>query len=191
MMMNGHEFQSLKGQFLLAMPSMQDPNFSRAVVYLCEHSAEGAMGFVINRSSLTLGPIDIFNEFALAHGDTALAVQVYTGGPVQLDEIFLLHGHPFDAEGSYLIDDGVALSNSMETLAAVARGEGPEKVAIFLGTAGWAAGQLEKELMENTWLTLEAGSDLIFDVPVEARWENGLARLGIDPLLLSGDFGNA
>ena len=189
--MNGNVFQSLKGQFLLAMPSMQDPNFSRAVVYICEHTSEGAMGFVVNRSSLTMGPIDIFQEFELEYGDAAVTVPVYTGGPVQLDEIFLLHGLPFDAEGTYPLGDGIALSNSMETLAAVARGEGPEKVAIFLGTAGWAAGQLEGELLENTWLTVEAGIDLIFDVPVDERWKNGLARLGIDPLLLSGDFGNA
>ncbi len=189
--MSGDEFQSFKGQFLLAMPSMKDPNFSRTVVYLCEHTADGAMGFVINRPSQLMGCLDIFKEFELDHGDEAINVPVFTGGPVQLDEIFLLHGPPFDYEGTYPMGEEVALSNSMETLAAVAKGEGPENVAIFLGTAGWAGGQLEGELIGNIWLTVEAGVDLIFDVPVEKRWETALERLGIDPVLLSSDFGSA
>uniref|UniRef100_UPI002610EC18 YqgE/AlgH family protein n=1 Tax=Desulfoluna sp. TaxID=2045199 RepID=UPI002610EC18 len=93
--------------------------------------------------------------------------------------------------GTYPMGDEVALSNSMETLSAVARGEGPEQVAIFLGSAGWAAGQLEGELVGNVWLTVESGMDLIFDVPAETRWEKALERLGIDPVLLSGDSGRA
>lgn len=184
-------FQSYKGQFLLAMPSLADPNFAGAVVYLCDHTEEGAMGFVINRPSLLMRPLDIFKEFGLDYVAAAGAVPVYTGGPVQLDEIFLLHGLPFDSEDTFPVDRGIALSTSLETLAAVAKGEGPDKVAIFLGTAGWAAGQLEGELGGNAWLTLETGADLVFEVPVGERWEKALDRLGIDPLLLSGDFGRA
>ncbi|SCY69003.1 YqgE/AlgH family protein [Desulfoluna spongiiphila] len=189
--MSGDAFQSFKGHFLLAMPSMKDPNFSRTVVYLCEHTVDGAMGFIVNRPSHLMAALDVYKEFKLEHVDTAAGVPVYTGGPVQLDEIFLLHGPPFDTEGTFPMGGEVALSNSMATLSAVAKGEGPEKVAIFLGSSGWAAGQLEGELVGNVWLTVESGSDLIFDVPAEMRWENALDRLGIDPVLLSGDFGRA
>lgn len=184
-------FQSLKGQFLLAMPSLADPNFSGAVVYLCEHTEEGAMGLVINRPSPLMRSLDIFKEFGLDHVAAADAVPVYTGGPVQFDEIFLLHGLPFDSDDTFPVGGDIALSTSLETLAAVAKGVGPDKVAIFLGTAGWAAGQLEGELGGNAWLTVATGADLIFDVPVEDRWEKALDCLGIDPLLLSGDFGRA
>lgn len=189
--MSGDTFQSLKGHFLLAMPSMKDPNFSKTVVFLCEHTADGAMGFVVNRPSHLMEALDVYKEFDLEHVDSATHVPVYTGGPVQLDEIFLLHGPPFDYEGTYPMGDEVALSNSMATLTSVAKGEGPENVAIFLGSAGWAAGQLEGELVGNVWLTVKAGIDLIFDVPAELRWENALERLGIDPVLLSGEFGRA
>lgn len=189
--MSGDAFHSLKGHFLLAMPSMKDPNFARSVVYLCEHTVEGAMGFIVNRPSHLMAARDVYQEFKLEHVDAAVDVPVYTGGPVQLDEIFLLHGPPFDHEGTFPMGEDVALSNSMETLSAVARGEGPEKVAIFLGSSGWAAGQLEGELAGNVWLTVESGIDLIFEVPAEVRWEKALDRLGIDPVLLSGDFGRA
>jgi len=189
--MSGDTFQSFKGHFLLAMPSMKDPTFSRAVVYLCEHSVDGAMGFIVNRPSHLMAALDIYQEFNLDYVDSATNVPVYTGGPVQLDELFLLHGPPFDCDGTYPLGDEVALSNSMATLSAVAKGEGPAKVAIFFGSSGWAAGQLEGELAGNVWLTVESGSDLIFEVPADKRWENALDRLGIDPVLLSGDFGRA
>ncbi|WP_300675041.1 YqgE/AlgH family protein, partial [Desulfoluna sp.] len=99
--MSGEAFQSLKGQFLLAMPSMKDATFSRAVVYVCEHTADGAMGFIVNRPSTLMAACDVFKEFNLDPVDSAASVPVYTGGPVQLDELFLLHGPPFDSEGTY------------------------------------------------------------------------------------------
>ncbi|MCG8470583.1 MAG: YqgE/AlgH family protein, partial [Desulfobacterales bacterium] len=151
--MSDTPFQSFKGHYLLAMPGLADPNFAKTVVFLCEHSQEGAMGFVINRPSEVLGAVEIFQEFSLESVVSAEATPVFAGGPVQLDQIFLLHGPPFDYEGTYLLSDAVALSNSMETLTAVAKGEGPEKVALFLGSSGWGSGQLEGELAANVWLT--------------------------------------
>lgn len=191
--MNDTPFQSLKGHYLLAMPGLSDPNFARTVVFMCEHTPDGAMGFVVNRPNQLMGAMEIFQEFDLEAVMSAVDTPVYSGGPVQLDEIFLLHGPPFSYEGTYLLSEAVALSNSMETLTAVAKGEGPDSVAIFLGSSGWGAGQLEGELAGNVWLTLdsEACQDLIFSVPMEERWETALNRLGIDPMLLSSDFGRA
>ena len=189
--MDEGRFQSFKGHYLLAMPSLGDSNFGRSVVFLCDHRPDGAMGFVLTRHHDFLEAAEVFQEFDLEMAGVAAKTPVYDGGPVHQDEIFLLHGPPFGADGTYPLNEKVALSNSMKTLAMVGKGLGPLKVAIFLGSAGWGPGQLEAELSANAWLTLESSEDLIFEVPTQERWETALHRLGVDPLLLSNDFGRA
>ena len=180
------------------MPGMADETFAGTVVYLCEHTEKGALGLVINK------PIDIklknlFEkvELSLDRPDRAdLAEQpVYFGGPVQTERGFVLHEKLGD-EGSHYnstlsIPGGLAMTTSKDVLEALAEGGGPRRVLITLGYSGWQAGQLEDELGRNGWLTVDADPAVIFDTPVEKRWDRALSLLGIDPRMLSMDAGHA
>lgn len=182
---------SLKGHFLVAMPSLADPNFSHTVTCVCEHSTEGTMGVVINRVHPSLSAKDIFEELGIEAVPRAQSIPIHLGGPVHLNEIFMLHGPPFDWEGCLRITPELGMSNTQDLLEAVARGEGPESMIIAIGCAGWGPRQLEDELRENAWLTTSASVDILFDLDIEARWEAAVRKLGIDPNLLSESAGNA
>jgi len=183
--------QYLKHQFLIAMPHMADPNFAQALIYLVEHNEQGAMGLVVNRPS----DLDLAQVLAQLRPDTPpteerRGLPIYTGGPVQTDRGFVLHpsGYSFQAT----LDLGeLALSTSQDTLLAIADGQGPSRCLIALGYAGWDAGQLETELLENTWLTCPADPAILFDVPAEQRLPAAAARLGIDLSLLTSQAGHA
>ncbi len=180
----------LSNQFLIAMPKLANTGFEGTVIYVCEHTPEGALGLVINRpTDLTLGSlferIDLKLEIALIKD-----APVYFGGPVQTDRGFVLH----DTTGSYnssMQVGGLTLTTSRDVLQAVAEGTGPNKMLVTLGYAGWGAGQLEAELAENAWLTVNADSNVIFDVPAAERYPAALKLLGIDPIMLAGDVGHA
>ena len=188
----------LTNQFLIAMPGMADETFAGAVVYLCEHNEKGALGLVINK------PIDIklrnlFEnvELKLDRADLAgLADQpVYFGGPVQTERGFVLHhkqgegGVPYNSTLS--IPGGLEMTTSKDVLEAMAGGSGPDKVLITLGYSGWQAGQLEDELGRNGWLTVDADHKVIFDTPIEQRYDRALSLLGFDPRMLSQEAGHA
>jgi putative transcriptional regulator len=181
----------LTNQFLIAMPSMQDPNFDRTVVYVCEHSERGAMGVVINRPmELTLASlfnkIDLRLEIAPWRDELVLY-----GGPVQTERGFVLHA-PAGNYGSTLnVGEDIGLTTSKDVLEAVAGGNGPQRLLVTLGYAGWAAGQLESELAHNGWLNVAADARVIFETPLTARFDAALRLLGVDPLHLTNQAGHA
>lgn len=182
---------NLTHQFLIAMPAMADPNFERSVVYVCEHNDKGALGLVINRpTELTLASlfdkIDLKLEIA-PWKDTP----VFFGGPVQTERGFVLHQPPGRYSSSLSVAEDIALTTSKDVLEAVAEGNGPPRMLVTLGYAGWGAGQLENEIAQNAWLTVEAASDVIFDTPAEARFDAALRLLGIHANQLLGQAGHA
>jgi putative transcriptional regulator len=183
--------QSLKGQFLMAMPGLADPNFSQTVTCLCEHNEQGAMGIVVNRRHELLCGKDIFDELDIACDPNAKQIPVHIGGPVHSGEIFILHGRPLEWEGSLKVTPTLALSNTRDVLEAVAQGRGPASFLISLGCAGWGPGQLEMEIRDNAWLTYPAFDENIFALPIEERWEEAMRRIGVRPAMLSGTAGHA
>ena len=182
---------SLKGQFLIAMPNLPDPNFSETVTLLAEHTEEGAMGLVVNRYHPELVVDDVFKELQMASLSEMGATPLQVGGPVHSGQVFILHGPPFGWEGCQPITDAVALSNTKDILEALAQGKGPTSYIIALGCAGWGPGQLEAEIMANSWLTCTADVSILFDVPVEERWEAAARLMGIDPSRLADVAGHA
>ncbi len=182
---------SLKGQFLIAMPSLLDPNFFQAVTCICEHTLEGALGLVINRVLPDLTGTMIFQELGLDPVPQLNTVPVYFGGPVHKGQIFILHGPPFDWESFHPVTPSLALSNSKDILDALARGKGPGSFMIALGCAGWGPGQLESEILANAWLTSPVNEAIIFKTQAENRWEQSAKLLGIDISLLGDSVGHA
>ena len=181
----------LKHQFLIAMPAMADTNFERSVVYVCDHSDRGALGLVINRpTDLTLGKlfdrVDLKLEIAPRKDDP-----VYFGGPVQTERGFVLHGASENYSSTLSISDEISLTTSKDVLEAIAGGSGPEKVLVTLGYAGWGAGQLENEIAQNAWLTVNAAPQIIFDIPAEGKYDAALKLLGINSAQLTGHAGHA
>ena len=187
---------NLTNQFLIAMPGMADDRFSGTVVYLCEHSSNGALGLVINRpTDITLG--NLFEKVELSLDRDELAAQpVYFGGPVQTERGFVLHEKTGTAESPYTstlaIPGGeLEMTTSKDVLEALANGAGPRRLLVTLGYSGWSAGQLEDEIGRNGWLTVDADPKVIFDTPVEQRYERALLLLGVSPLMLSQEAGHA
>lgn len=184
-------FLSLKGQFLIAMPDLGDPNFSKTVTLICEHTADGALGLIINRPHPFVIVEQIFKEFNMAVNEKTGKSPIYMGGPVQMEEVYVLHGPPFGWRGTLQITRTLAISNTVDILEAMAVGTGPSRARMMLGCAGWGPGQLEQEIKDNSWLTQDASETIIFNVEADDCWEEAVKSLGIDPLLLSSGAGNA
>ena len=182
---------TLKGQFLLSMPSLLDPNFHQTVTCMCEHNSEGAMGLVVNRVHEALTAKDIFEELKIDYAEAAESIPVHMGGPVHITELFVLHGPPFDWEACLKITATLAMSNTKDIIESIALGKGPGSFIITLGCAGWGPGQLETEIKENAWLTYPIFEENIFTIPVDARWEEAVKKMGINPTLLSNTAGHA
>ena len=187
--MNADRF--LANHFLIAMPGLTDPNFHHTVTYLCEHDEEGAMGLVINRPiEMQLG--DLLQHVGIrVEDDEVLSRPVFLGGPVQPERGFVLHEPLGDWDATMQVTDRIGVTASQDILAAIARGEGPERFLVALGYAGWGAGQLEEEMLANAWLSGPADPGILFETPVEARWEAAARHLGVDLGMLSGDAGHA
>ncbi|MFC1815050.1 YqgE/AlgH family protein [Thermodesulfobacteriota bacterium] len=183
--------ESLKGQFLMAMPGLGDPNFFQTVTFICEHTQVGAVGIIVNRVHSSLTAKNIFEELTIEYILSAASISIHFGGPVHMDEIFVLHGPPFDWEGCLVITPSVAMSNTIDILEALAMGRGPKSFIITLGCAGWGPGQLEDEIKKNAWLTGAVSEEIVFDIPIETRWEVAVKKMGIDPTLLSNTAGHA
>ena len=182
---------SLKDQLLIAMPALQDPNFSRTVTYICEHGDHGAMGIVLNRPTElrlldVLQHMDIEGELGDAGNQT-----VYLGGPVEEERGFVLHTHTDPWDSTLAINDGISITTSRDILEAMAHGSGPEQTLVALGYAGWGAGQLEEEMQQNAWLSGPVDKSILFDLPADQRWEAAARLLGVDVNLLSGEAGHA
>jgi putative transcriptional regulator len=181
----------LSNHFLIAMPRMADPNFARGVTFLCQHTGEGAMGIIVNRvSDLKVG--DVLSQMKLRTEIEAVSMApVYIGGPVQPERGFVLHEPGESWDSSFTISDQLAVTTSRDILAAMAEGKGPKRWVVALGYAGWSAGQLEQELLDNAWLTVRADSGLIFDTPMERRWEAAAQLIGVDLTMMSDNAGHA
>ena len=181
----------LKDHFLLAMPGLTEGLFSHSITYICEHGESGAMGIVINQP-LELSVAEIFDHLQISPKGDFEDMPVMAGGPVQIDHGFVLHRQDEgDWEASLHVTDEVTLTTSRDVLRAIAGGTGPKEHIIALGYAGWAAGQLEHEIAENSWLTLPADTGIIFDTPYDRRLNAAAAVLGIDMNLISGQAGHA
>ncbi|MFO7963621.1 MAG: YqgE/AlgH family protein [Desulfobacterales bacterium] len=182
---------SLKGNFIIAMPGLMDPNFSMTVTCICEHTSLGSVGLIINRLFSMVSGKDLFEELQLHDVSGADDIPVYFGGPVHSNEIFILHGPPFDWEGCFKVSSVLAMSNTMDLLEAISLGTGPRYYMIFMGCAGWGPGQLESEIRQNSWITCPAFDDIIFSTPISEKWKEAMKRVGIDPSFLSNTAGNA
>ena len=189
---------NLTNHFLIAMPGLQDELFGKSVVYVCEHTPRGALGLVINKPAdmqlpALLGKVDLeLKRLDLTHSP------VFHGGPVQTERGFVLHEPIYvgeDQETLYAstmrIAGGLEMTTSKDVLEALASGAGPRKVLITLGYAAWGEGQLESELGENSWLTVDATRELIFDTPIEQRYEGALGLLGLQSWMISNQVGHA
>lgn len=185
------QWQTLKGQFLMAMPGLSDPNFYQSVTCLSEHNAKGAMGIVISRIHPDVDSGMIFDELKIPAVADARTIPIHVGGPVHPGEIFVLHGAPFAWDGSMMITPEVGLSNSLDVLEAIAAGHPPRGFIIALGCAGWGPGQLEYEISSNAWVTGPFSPEIAFEIPVAERWESAMKGIGIDPALLSDTAGHA
>jgi putative transcriptional regulator len=182
---------TLAGQFLIAMPSLTEPPFSRGVAFVCQHDEDGAVGLLVNQlSEYCFG--DVLSQMKLDCKDQDLAdAPVLIGGPVQQERGFVLHREPGHWESSYRINADWSVTTSRDILVAMASGEGPRQALMALGYSGWGAGQLEQELKDNTWLTADASERVVFQTPLEERWSAAAGLVGIDPLQLPGYAGHA
>ncbi len=189
----------LDGQLLIAMPGMADPRFARSVVYMCAHSADGAMGIIINKIAPDIQFSDLLVQLEIIPpGDesqlprSARAIRVHRGGPVETGRGFVLHSADFFLENATLpIADGVCLTATLEILRAIAEDRGPGRAMLALGYAGWGAGQLEQEIQANGWLNSPADRAILFDEDLDSKYERALAKIGVAAAMLSAEAGHA
>lgn len=181
----------LDGQLLIAMPTMGDPRFTRSVIYVCAHSAEGAVGLVVNKSFDSLTFDELLEQLDITASGTTIAMPVQFGGPVESQRGFVLHSSDFVEEGTLVVDGEIALTATVDILRAIATGSGPRDSLLALGYAGWGPGQLEAEIQDNAWLSAPADKAIIFDNNLDSKWDRALATLGIDKGMLSGSAGRA
>ena len=181
----------LTGQLLIAMPQMNDPRFARTVIYICAHTADGAMGLVINREIEALTFPDLLKQLSIEAEVVDDKIQVLFGGPVETGRGFVLHSSDYVQNTTMLVDKQVGLTATMEVLKDIASGNGPRLNILALGYAGWGPGQLDAEIHANGWLTVPADDELIFDPDLDNKWERALAKIGIDSSMLSGEAGHA
>ncbi len=189
----------LDGQLLVAMPTMQDERFARAVIYVCAHSSEGAMGIVINQPAQNIRFPDLLVQLDVIPSSELIqlpgpadAVRVLKGGPVETGRGFVLHTADFFIENSTLpIEQGICLTATLDILKAIARGKGPASAVLALGYAGWAPGQLENEIQANGWLNCDADAELLFGPNTEDKYNQAMRKIGIDPGKLASEAGHA
>lgn len=192
----------LDGQLLIAMPSINDPRFDRAVIYMCAHSSEGAMGIIINQQAPHISFSELIEQLDIlpkAKGKEHIilpsssdGLPVHMGGPVETGRGFVLHSSDYHADDATLsIDGSVSLTATVDILRAIALGQGPDHALLALGYAGWSPGQLENEIQANGWLNCPADLDLIFDKNLDIKYDQALGRLGVNPSFLVNDVGHA
>ncbi|GAB2188513.1 YqgE/AlgH family protein [Sessilibacter sp. MAH2] len=181
---------SLANHFLIAMPGLNDPNFSHSITYICEHNKDGAMGLVLNHP-LPMKLSEVFEQMGCEDKGISGDCELLAGGPVQLERGFVLHSTDKEWDNTAQISEEILLTGSKDIIEAIADGEGPEKYLVFLGYAGWEAGQLEQEIADNAWLTIPADSRVIFETETSMRWKAAAECMGIDINLISQTAGHA
>ena len=183
---------SLTGQLLIAMPSLADRNFTQTVIFLCAHSLkDGAMGLVVNRRLAEPGFDDLLAQLEIAPTPPRRRIVLCSGGPMESSRGFVLHSSDWTGDGSLTVDDGIVLTASLDVLREIADGQGPQKALLALGHAAWGPGQLESEIRQNAWLSVPAVDAIVFGSDHERKWRRALATLGVDPLRLVSEAGNA
>ena len=182
---------SLVNHLLVALPSLTDPPFARSVALICQHDDNGAMGVIVNQpADYTLG--EVLSQLDIHTDDAALRARpVLHGGPVHPERGFVIHDDARAWDSSLEVADGLYMTTSREILEAMAHGQGPRNALVALGCAGWSAGHLEQELADNSWLTVPAPLSLLFDMPLEDRWQSAAAGIGVDLFRLTGYSGHA
>jgi putative transcriptional regulator len=182
---------NLTHHFLIAMPNMVDPHFAKTLTFICEHNDKGALGLVVNRpTEMTLQTL--LEQVSIPFGSEQFkSIPIHFGGPVQVDRGFVLHMPLGQWQSTLAVSPEVGLTTSKDILQALARGEGPRQLLVTLGYAGWAPGQLEQELAQNAWLTVQAKAEVIFELPAEDRLPAAMGLLGIDFASLSEQAGHA
>lgn len=181
----------LAGQFLLAMPHLQDPRFEKAVIYICGHDTNGAMGLVVNKhlGDLTLkGLLEYLN---LSHESIKRDLPIFFGGPIDSGRGFILHSDDFSHPGTVPLGNHISLTATVDILQSIAEGNGPKDCLLAMGYVGWGPNQLDSDLHSNKWLQVEADPELLFHTPIEKKWEKAIAKLGVTPESLSEEFGQA
>jgi putative transcriptional regulator len=186
----------LDGQFLIAMPVMTDKRFARSVIYMCAHSAQGAMGLIVNQRASHINFSQLLGQLSIPSEDEAASppidIDVHVGGPVETGRGFVLHSSDyFAADSTLAIDDGVSLTATVDILKAIAGGSGPDRAILALGYAGWRPGQLESEIQANGWLHCPPDLDLLFDRDLDQKYDRALSKIGIDLSHLVSDAGHA
>ncbi|MFS8138802.1 MAG: YqgE/AlgH family protein [Thermomonas sp.] len=181
----------LSNQLLVALPALHDPHFACSVTLVCQHDGDGAMGVMVNRASeYTLG--EVLQQMGISSDSDALQSQiVLAGGPVHPERGFVLHDGEREWDSTLTVGDGLFLTTSRDVLEALARGEGPTQAVVALGCAGWGAGQLEQELVDDSWLMVPAGRGLLFDLPLDQRWQAAAGSIGVDLVNFAGHSGHA
>lgn len=183
---------NLSGKLLIAMPGMGDPRFAQAVIFVCAHSEEGAMGIIVNKPAPELRFSDLLEQLEIPLGDGYRDIRVHFGGPVETGRGFVLHSSEYQSEaGTLEVDAGTSMTATTDVLADMAVGQGPKQSFMALGYSGWGPGQLESEILDNGWLTSDAREDIIFGRANEHKWTAALKMLGVDPLTLSATAGHA
>ena len=189
---------TLEGQFLIAMPNMEDNRFEHSVIYICSHTEQGAMGLVLNQIASHLNIEELFHQLNIISGDSAIRLppqirqmNIHKGGPVEMERGFVLHTDDYVIDRSTLeIQNGICLTATLEILKAVAEGRGPQQALLALGYSDWAPGQIENEIQANGWLTGPADQSLVFDPDAAGLWHKVLQSMGVDPAMLFGDAGH-
>jgi putative transcriptional regulator len=181
----------LTGQLLIAMPAMQDPRFTQSVIYMCAHTPDGAMGLIINRPVVKPTFGDLLKQLKVEPHPPNRRIRLCAGGPVENARGFVLHTIDWVGEGSLRVNDAFALTASLDVLQVIAEGGGPRECLLALGYAGWGPGQLDQEIQQNAWLSGPADEPLLFDASHDTKWVRALAKLNVDPLLLSDAAGHA
>lgn len=183
---------NLTGRLLIAMPGMEDPRFAHSVVFLNAHSADGAMGLIVNKPIDGMKLSALLDQLSIALARPELDSDLFFGGPVEGGRGFVLHSTDYVSDlNTLMVDDDFSMTATQDVLEAIAVGAGPAHALMALGYAGWGPGQLEREISQNGWLTCDATSELVFDLPSEEKWAAALASLGVDPVSLSATAGHA
>jgi putative transcriptional regulator len=181
----------LTGNLLIAMPAIGDARFTQTVIYLCAHTQEGAMGIVVNRPLVEPSFADLLRQLEIAPAPPARSIGLFSGGPVENARGFVLHTTDWTSDASLTVDAGLSLTASLDVLKAIAGGGGPRECILALGYAGWGPGQLDAEIGNNVWLSAPADEALVFGAGHDTKWQRALAKLHIDPLMLSSAAGHA
>jgi putative transcriptional regulator len=181
----------LTGQLLVAMPQMQDPRFVRSVIYICAHTADGAMGLVINKLLENVSFPDLLEQLNIEPAAGPPAIEVHFGGPVETGRGFVLHSEDYCQDATLVINRSIALTATIDILRDIAGGRGPSRSLLALGYAGWGPGQLDHEIQANGWLSVPADDTIVFGDDLAGKWQSAVAKLGIDANFLSSDAGHA